>query len=132
MLEKPEIEVLGSLVIGAALTVHRILGADLRKQIYTDCLAYELEQQGLFIERDVEESVVYKDRVFANGVVLELLVENQIAVVCIAEQRIEEMHVLSLLNKIKHSDIKLGFILNFNSKYLRGDMIKRVVNGRIY
>lgn len=131
ILEKPEIEILGSLVIGAAITVHRSLGADLRRQIYIECLAYELQIMGLDVQRDVAETVAYKGQVFESGVVLELLIENQIAVVCVAADQIEEMHTLSLLNKIKHTGVKLGFIFNFNCKHLRGEAIKRVVNGKI-
>lgn len=131
ILEKPEIETLGSLVIGAAISVHRSLGAGLRRQIYIECIAYELTLMGLYVQRDVAESVVYKDQVFESGVVLELLVDNQIALVCESVDQIEELHTLTLLNKIKHTGVKLGFIFNFNSKYLRADAIKRVINGKI-
>jgi GxxExxY protein len=129
-LSAPTIEELGSAIIGAALAVHRVLGMGLRQKIYTDCLAYELEQRGNQVHRDAEEIVIYKDQVFESGVVLDLLVEDQIAVVCISADAIDETHVLALLNQISLSNIKLGLIINFNTKYLRGPAIKRVANGR--
>jgi GxxExxY protein len=128
---KHEIEILGNSIIGAALNVHRILGAGLRRELYIECLSYELEDRGFFVERDVMESVVYRGLRFDSGVTLELLVENQIAVLCLTVDEINEYHVISLLNKITHSQIKLGLILNFNTKHLRGPAIKRVVNGQL-
>jgi len=117
-------------VIGSAITVHKNLGMGLKQRLYLECLVYELELNGISAQRDVSEIVQYKGQVFDSGVVLELLVEGQIAVVCIAEDSIREKHVLSLLNQISHSNIKLGLIINFNSKFLRGEAIKRVINGR--
>lgn len=118
-------------IIGAALAVHRTLGAGLRRKIYVDSLAYELELRGFNVIRDASEIVTYRGKEFESGVVIELLVENRVAVVCETVDQIEQIHVLKLLNQIKYSNIKLGFILNFSSKYLRGESIRRVVNGKI-
>ena len=128
----PPIEELVSAIIGEAIAVHRVLGMGLKQKIYTDCLAYELGQRGFQVHRDAEEIVIYKDQIFESGVVLDLLVEDQIAVVCLSEEAIDESHVLALLNQITHSNIKLGLIMNFNTKYLRGPAIKRVVNGKVF
>jgi GxxExxY protein len=122
-------ENLASAIIGAALEVHRILGCGLRREIYIDCLAYELEQRGFYVQRNAVESIVYKEKVIESGVVLELLVDNEIPVLCVNSEAIEELQVIDLLNQMKHSELTLGLIINFNVKHIRGAAIRRVKNG---
>lgn len=122
-------ENLAGAVIGAALEVHRILGCGLRRETYIDCFAYELEQRGFQVQRDAVESIIYKDKLFESGAVLELLVENEMPILCVNTEAIEEIHVIGLLNQMKHTELKLGLIINFNVKYIRGAAIRRVKNG---
>jgi GxxExxY protein len=126
-----DIEQIASAIIGAALVVHRTLGAGLPRSIYIACLAHELELRGFDVLTQAAQTITYKDKQFESGVVLEMLVENQVAVVCETVEQIEEIQVLKLLNQIKNTDIKLGLIINFDVKYLRGEAIRRVVNGTI-
>jgi GxxExxY protein len=126
-----DIEQIASAIIGAAVEVHRTLGAGLPRPIYLACLAHELELRGFDVLTQAAQTITYKDKQFESGVVLEMLVENQIAVVCETVEQIEEIHVLKLLNQIINTEIKLGLIINFDVKYLRGDAIRRVVNGRL-
>ena len=116
-------------VIGAALVVHRTLGAGLNRKIYSACLAYELELQGFEIMQNAAHTISYKDKEFESGLVLEMLVENQVAVVCETVEQIEEIHVIKLLNQIISTDVKVGLIINFDVKYIRGEAIRRVKNG---
>ena len=116
-------------VIGAALVVHRTLGAGLNRKIYIACLAYELELRGFDILQNAAHTISYKDKEFESGVVLEMLVENQVAVVCETVEQIEEIHVIKLLNQITSTDVKVGLIINFDVKYIRGEAIRRVKNG---
>jgi GxxExxY protein len=94
-------------------------------------LAHELELRGFDVLTQAAQTITYKDKQFESGVVLEMLVENQVAVVCETVEQIEEIQVLKLLNQIKNTDIKLGLIINFDVKYIRGEAIRRVVNGTI-
>jgi GxxExxY protein len=126
-----DIEQIASAIIGASIEVHKTLGAGLPRPIYLDCLAHELELRGFDVLTQAAQTITYKDKQFESGVVLEMLVENQVAVVCETVEQIEEIHILKLLNQIKSTDIKLGLIINFDVKYLRGDAIRRVVNGTI-
>lgn len=122
-------ENLASAIIGAAIEVHRVIGCGLRREIYIDCLAYELEQRSFYVQRNAVESIVYKEKIFESGVVLELLVDDEIPVLCVNSEAIEELHVIGLLNQMRNTELKLGLIINFNVKYIRGSAIRRVING---
>lgn len=56
-----EVNDLTKTIIGAAIEVHRTLGPGLLESTYEACLFYELEQMGLFVERQVELPVNYKN-----------------------------------------------------------------------
>ena len=51
MINRAELNKLTERIIGAAIEVHRHLGPGLLESAYETCLAYELEQQGLAVER---------------------------------------------------------------------------------
>jgi PD-(D/E)XK nuclease superfamily len=60
--ESAEVRELSYGVIGAAMEVHRILGAGFLESVYADALAIELEYRQIKFEREVEVSVNYKGR----------------------------------------------------------------------
>ena len=47
-------------VVGGALTVHRVLGSGLLESVYELALAHELAQRGLSVERQVPISIEYQ------------------------------------------------------------------------
>jgi len=56
-------------IIGAAIEVHRHLGPGLLESAYETCLAYELEQLGLAVERQKALPLVYKEIRLDHGVI---------------------------------------------------------------
>jgi GxxExxY protein len=51
---------LTGIIIGAAIEVHRILGPGLLESAYQACLAFELKERGMKIDRQVELPLYYK------------------------------------------------------------------------
>jgi GxxExxY protein len=51
---------IGRVIVDAAIAVHRGLGSGLLETVYEVVLAYELEQRGLRVERQVPVSMRYK------------------------------------------------------------------------
>ena len=49
-------------IIGLAIEVHRQTGPELLQSVYTACLAFELEQAGISLMRQVSVPVFYKGR----------------------------------------------------------------------
>ena len=54
--ESAEVRDLSYRVIGAAMEVHRLLGAGFLESVYGDALAIEFEQCGILFEKEVEVS----------------------------------------------------------------------------
>ena len=51
---------IGTVVVDAALQIHRELGPGLLESVYEAILAYELRERGLYVERQVVVSMNYK------------------------------------------------------------------------
>ncbi len=118
---------LSNLIIGCAIEVHRTLGPGLLESVYENCLLYELEEKGIFVERQVELPIEYKDKNLEVGYKIDLLVENKVIIELKSVKEIQPIHVAQLMTYLKLSDNKLGLLINFNEVKLV-DGLKRIVN----
>ena len=114
-------------IIGSAIDVHRELGPGLLETAYEACLAFELADRGLSIERQKALPIVYRDVRLDCGYRLDLLVENKVIVELKAVERVEPIHTAQLLSYLKLSGCKLGLLINFNVKVLKNG-IRRIIN----
>src|ERR1035441_3669017 len=69
---------LTELIIGAAIEVHRNTEPGLTESVYEECLCYELGQQGLNFQRQVELPVAYKGIKLNCGFRMDLVVEDSV------------------------------------------------------
>jgi GxxExxY protein len=117
-----------SLIIGAAIEVHRHLGPGLLERTYRECLSEELRLRGLHFQREVAIPVAYKGRVVACGYRLDLLIEDAIPVELKCVESVLPVHECQLLTYLRLLDKRVGLLINFNVPVLvKG--IRRVVNG---
>jgi GxxExxY protein len=113
-------------IIGAAIEVHRVLGPGLLESAYEECLAWELAQGGLAVERQVPLPVVYKEVKLDAGFRLDLLVEKQVIVELKTVERLLPVHEAQLLTYLRLSGLRTGLIPNFFAAVLKHG-IKRMV-----
>ena len=118
-----------SQIINAAIEVHRELGPGLLESAYQTCLAFEIEQKHLMVERQVALPLVYRGIRMDCGYRLDLVVENAVIVEVKTVERFEPVHTAQLLSYLRISGHKIGLLLNFHVKWLTDQGIKRVVNG---
>ena len=52
---------LTSSVIESAIKVHKVLGPGLLESSYKECLAYELNKKGLFVEKEKPVPLIYEE-----------------------------------------------------------------------
>jgi GxxExxY protein len=123
-----ELNQLTEKIIGAAIEVHRHLGPGLLESAYETCLAYELEQLGLAVERQKPLPLVYKQIRLDQGYRLDLLVEGKVIVEVKVVEQIMPVHEAQVLSYLKLSGRRIGLLLNFNVKLLK-DGIRRLVMG---
>lgn len=112
-------------IIGAAIEVHRAIGAGLLESAYEACLAYELGLRGLKIEQQKNLPIFYKDVLLDCGYRLDLVVEDQVIVEVKSVSAITSIHEAQLLSYLKMSHYKLGLLINFNVETLK-DGIRRM------
>jgi len=124
--EKEIINQISGKIIGAAINVHRELGPGLLESAYEICLAYELAEMGLFVERQWPLPVLYKRVRLDCGYRLDLLVEKKVVVELKSVEKIEPVHVAQVLSYLKLSGCNVGLLINFNVKILKYG-IKRLI-----
>ena len=114
-------------IIGAAIEVHRALGPGLLESAYETCLAFELTQRGLKVERQKPLTLIYIQVELDCGYRLDLFVEDSVIVEIKAVDQLAPIHQAQLLSYLKLSVCKVGLLINFNVKLLKNG-IRRVVN----
>ena len=114
-------------IIGKALEVHRHLGPGLLENTYETCLAYELNQAGLYVQQQVALPIVYKDVRLNAGYRIDLLVEHKVIVEIKSVEALADIHTAQLLTYLKLKNLKLGLLINFNEVLLKNGL-RRIVN----
>ena len=122
--EKNYINSITGQIIGAAIEVHRHLGPGLLESAYETCLAYELTQRGLKVDRQKALPIIYKDIKLDQGYRIDLLVENQVIVELKVVEALTDVHEAQILSYLKFSGCPVGLLINFNVLLLK-DGIKR-------
>ena len=120
---------LSSLVIGAAIEVHRDKGPGLLEHIYQRCLAHELSLQQIPTQREVRVPITYKDLVFEEPLRLDLFVDRCLIVETKAVEKVLPIHVAQLLSYMRLLNAPLGLLINFHELVLRDGIRRVTLNG---
>ncbi len=122
----PEVNQTGRAVMDAAFAVHRELGPGLLESVYEHCLAQDLVRAGLHVDRQVAVPVTYRGERIDAGFRLDLLVERQVVVEIKSIDALASIHTAQLLTYLRFSQLRLGYLINFNTARLR-DGFRRLV-----
>lgn len=113
-------------IIGCAMEVHKVLGPGLLESAYEECLAYELMQAGLYVERQNAVPVIYKEIKLECGYRMDILVENTVVVELKTVEAFNDVHEAQVLTHMKFAVKPVGLLINFNVMLLK-DGIRRYV-----
>jgi GxxExxY protein len=119
---------IGTLVIEAAIAVHRELGPGLLETVYEAALARELSARGLKVARQVPVPITYKGVQFDEGFRADLIVENKVILELKSVERVTAAHKKQVQTYLKLTGCRLGYLLNFGENVMRTG-ITRCVNG---
>jgi len=122
----PELNVLTNAIIGAAIEVHRQLGAGLLELLYENALAHEFTLRNIPFTCQVPVSVLYKGHVIGETR-LDFLVDGKVVVETKAVEMLAKVHSSQVICYFKVSGYKLGLLINFNVAVLK-EGIKRFAN----
>ena len=119
---------IATIVVDACYTIHTRLGPGLLESVYETVLAYELEQRGLHVSKQVVIPVVYDDLKFEHGFRADLIVENKVILELKSVEQTAPVHRKQVLTYLRLTNLQLGLLINFGSALIK-DGITRLVNG---
>lgn len=99
-------------IVDGAFEVHKTLGYGFLEKVYENSLRYEIENSGIQVKQQAPIQVVYKD-IIVGEYRADLFVENKIVLELKAEKQINPAQEAQLLNYLKATNIKIGYIINF-------------------
>ncbi len=121
---------LAKIVFDLGLKVHRILGPGLLESSYEECLFYEINKHGLFVEKQKSLPLIYEEVKLEIGYRIDIIVENKLIIEVKAVEALNDIHLAQILTYLKLTNCKLGLLLNFNSVLFKNG-VRRVINGSL-
>ena len=119
-------EYLGKEIVDCAFKVHKNLGGGLLEKVYEACLCYELEKKGIKYKRQVSLPIIYDDKVFDEGLIIDILVDDLIICELKAVDKVNDIWQAQIISHLKISGLRLGYLINFNVALIK-EGIRRFV-----
>ena len=114
-------------IIGAALEIHKTIGPGLLESAYENALAFDLRELGFDVRQQVPMPFIYKDIQQEVGYRIDLTINNKVLVEIKSVENLAPVHFAQTLTYLKLSGMKLGLLINFNTKVLK-EGVHRIVN----
>ena len=118
---------ISKLLVNAAFKIHQNLGPGLLESAYEECLFYELNKTGLYIQKQKPLPLIYEGIKLEIGYRVDILIENKVIAEVKAVEALNDIHFAQVLTYLKLSNCKLGMLINFNVSLIKNG-IKRIVN----
>jgi len=112
-------------VLDAAFDVHRELGPGLLESVYEAALVFALTNRGLSVERQVDIAATFRGHNLGVAFRADLIVNACLLLELKAVDQFQPVHIAQIMTYLKLSNIRRGYLLNFNVKLLK-EGIKRV------
>ena len=119
---------IGKSIVDIAIQIHRELGPGLLESVYEVAMAYQLQQRGYIVARQVPIAFEYQGHKFDEGFRADIIVENMVIIELKCVEKLNNAHKKQLLTYLRLTGTRLGFLLNF-SEALMKQGITRTVNG---
>ncbi len=111
-------------IFGAAIEVHKELGAGFLEAVYQEALAIEFQKQGIPFEREKQLNIFYKGIELKKSYIADFVCYGNIIVETKAIKEISNSDQAQALNYLKATGFELALLINFGSKLLQK---KRVI-----
>ena len=121
-----ELEEIANAIVDSAYKIHKELGPGLLEIVYEICFCYELEKRGYVVKRQVPVPINYDGIKFDEALRLDVMVNDTVAVELKSIGQLKPIHTAQMLTYLKLTDLRLGFLINFNVPIIKNG-IKRLV-----
>ena len=118
---------IATIVVDAALRIHKTLGPGLLESVYQAVLNYELQKRGLRVAQQVGLPVWYEGVKLEIGFRVDLLIGDKVIIEIKSVEALAPVHRKQLETYLRLMDLRLGLLINFNVELIK-DGIQRVVN----
>lgn len=125
--ERNRLNEISEKIIDCCITVHKIMGPGLLESIYEQCLMKEFEIRGIKARNQVPVDLFYKGFILDRQLRIDILVEESVILELKSCDKIIPVYEAQIISHLKLMDKRLGFLLNFNVKYMK-EGISRFVN----
>lgn len=102
-------------IVGAAIEVHRQLGAGFAEAVYQEALAIEFSIRAIPYEREKDLTILYKGKRLSTSYRADFLCYDSIIVELKARKELDSSHMAQVLNYLKATNHRLGLLFNFGS-----------------
>ncbi len=106
-------------IIGAAMEVHKVLGAGFLESVYQETLSIEFQNRGIPFEQEYKIPITYKGCLLNKYFVADFLCYGSIIVELKALSSLEGGHEAQTINYLKATKLKYGLLLNFGEVSLK-------------
>jgi len=118
---------IGTSIVEIAIKIHRELGPGLLESVYETAMTHQLQQRGLFVQRQAPVAFEYQGHRFDEGFRADLIVEKKVIVELKCVEKLSNAHKKQLLTYLRLTDIRLGYLMNFSEALMKHG-ITRTVN----
>ncbi|MFH0989582.1 MAG: GxxExxY protein [bacterium] len=100
-------------IVGAAIEVHKTLGAGFLEAIYQEALEIELRLQGIPFESQKPLPIQYKNYTLAKEYIADMICMDKIILELKALNELTSREEAQLLNYLKATGLRVGLLINF-------------------
>ena len=118
---------IATVVVDAALKIHRTLGPGLLESVYQKTLSFELRKRNLTVVEQLAFPVCYEGINLPLGFRVDLLVANKLVIELKSVELLKPIHRKQLETYLRLMNMRLGLLINFNVELMKYG-IQRVVN----
>jgi GxxExxY protein len=119
---------IGYRIIGACFKVYNALGPGLLESAYEKALIMELSDQGLKVDCQVPISIMYKNVSIGVGYKADIVVESKVIIELKSVETLMSVHHRQLLTYLRLSNMKLGYLVNFNTDNIKDNIFRYANN----
>ena len=117
---------IGTIVVDAAVAVHRELGPGLLETVYEVILARELQDRGLKVSRQVPVAILYKGIKFDEGFRADIIVGDKVILELKSIEKVIPAHKKQVQTYLRLTGCKLGYLLNFGEELMKNGITRCV------
>jgi GxxExxY protein len=119
---------IGTMIVDAAVRVHRALGPGLLETVYEIVLEHKLRESGLEVDRQVSIPIEFEGIRFDEGFRADLVVEKKVIVELKSVEKVTPAHKKQLQTYLRLTGYKLGYLLNFGEALMKHGITRAVNN----